>query len=113
MTSLKVEWTYRPWALVVTVTGEVDAGTISQLRDGIEAARAGAPVPPPAVVLDLTGVGFIGSSGLALLVEVSEECAAAGQELTLVCASRPVLRPLQLTGLDQVFTITGTLPPAP
>nr|WP_243869543.1 STAS domain-containing protein [Amycolatopsis granulosa] len=111
---MKVEWTYRPGALVVTVTGEVDAGTIGRLRDGLEAARTGAPVPPPpAVVLDLTGVGFIGSSGLALLVEVSEECAAAGQELTLVCASRPVLRPLQLTGLDEVFTITGTLPPAP
>ncbi|OXM72746.1 MULTISPECIES: STAS domain-containing protein [Amycolatopsis] len=112
MTNLKVEWAYRPDALVVTVTGEIDAGTVIHLRDGLDAARAGAPVPPPrAVVLDLQQVGFLDSGGLALLVEVSRECAAAGQDLTLVATNRGVLRPLELTGLDRVFTITGAVPP--
>lgn len=113
MTNLKVEWTYRPDALVVTVTGEIDAGTVIHLRDGLGAARAGAPVPPPpTLVLDLLRVGFLDSGGLALLVEVSRECEAAGQELVLVCTSRPVLRPLELTGLDRVFTIASAVPPA-
>ncbi|GHE90560.1 hypothetical protein GCM10017786_23570 [Amycolatopsis deserti] len=113
MTNLKVEWAYRSDALVVTVTGEIDAGTVVHLRDGLEAARAGAPVPPPrAVVLDLQQVGFLDSGGLALLVELSHECEAAGQELSLVCTNRAVRRPLELTGLDRVFTITGAVPPA-
>lgn len=110
MTNLKVEWAYRPDALVVTVTGELDAGTVVRLRDGLVAARAGAPVPPSAVVLDLSRLEFLDSGGLALLLEVHQECAAAGQALTVVGATRPVLRPLELTGLDQVFTVVPAVP---
>ena len=110
MTNLKVEWAYRPDALVVTVAGEIDAGTVVHLRDGLDAARAGAPTPPPALILDLTRVGFLDSGGLALLLSVHQECEAAARELTLVCAHRPVLRPMELTGLDRVFTIIGTVP---
>jgi len=112
--NVKVEWTYRPDALLVTVTGELDAGTVVDLRDGFAAARAGAPEPRPgSVILDLTQVGFLDSGGLALLLEVSKDCEAAGQQLVLVCDHRPVLRPLELTGLADVFTITPTVPSAP
>ncbi|GAB3577784.1 hypothetical protein GCM10027445_44030 [Amycolatopsis endophytica] len=111
MTNLKAEWAYRPDALVVTVMGELDAGTVVHLREDLAAARAGAPVPPPpSVVLDLSGVGFLDSGGLALLLEIAKECEEAGQRLTLVCTHRPVLRPLELTGLDRVFRIVGTVP---
>ena len=67
---------------------------------------------PATVVLDLSRVQFLDSAGLAVLVETAGRCAKAGQEFQLVCTTRGVLRPLQIAGLDAIFTIL-TERPAP
>jgi anti-sigma B factor antagonist len=55
------------------------------------------------VIIDLTAVDFLGSAGLRALLDAQAGCAARkGQPLRVVVDhNRPVIRPLQLTGLDQ------------
>jgi anti-anti-sigma factor len=56
-------------------------------------------------VLDLSAVEAIDAAGVGVLVSLQ----AAGVYLTLVQPCEPVLQVLQLTGLDSVFEIRGSL----
>lgn len=91
---------------LVTVSGEVDMMTTPHLRSYLQQhiEKAG-----PVLVLDLRGVGFLGSSGLAVLVETLDWTRERGSELRLVCSSREVVRPLEATGLTELFTICADL----
>lgn len=94
--------------VVVTASGEVDMLTSPQLRTGVlEQFLDGAGVE--LVVLDLDGVTFLGTSGLAVLIEVREAAHASGVELRIVSTSRRVLRPLTIAGLVPLFDIHDTL----
>jgi anti-anti-sigma factor len=52
------------------------------------------------VTIDVAGVNFIDSSGLAAFVHAHQTLTAAGGRLALAHPSRPVQRLLSLTGLD-------------
>jgi anti-sigma B factor antagonist len=102
--------TARPAAeqVVITVGGEVDMLTSPQLRSLVlDQFDPGAGVE--LVVLDLDGVTFLGTSGLAVLIEVREAAHAAGVELRLACTARRVLRPLTIAGLIPLFDIHDTI----
>lgn len=87
---------------VITVAGEIDMVTTphlrSYLRQQVERARS-------LLVLDLRGVAFLGSSGLAVLVEILDWSRERHIMLRLVCNSREVIRPLEATGLTELFEI--------
>lgn len=89
-----------PGVAAVRPRGDVDTATVARLRGELAEQVAGGARH---VVLDLSGVDFLGSAGLALLVEQRE--AAAGREGTLCLASVPraVERPLKITGLGELF----------
>ncbi|SHL51217.1 anti-sigma B factor antagonist [Pseudonocardia thermophila] len=86
---------------IVTIGGEVDMLTSPQLRSAILAELSAASV----LVLDLEGITFLGTSGLAVLVEVRDAARAAGVPLRLVCRSRRVIRPLTIAGLVGLFDV--------
>lgn len=65
--------------------------------------------PPAVLVLDLTGLKFLGSAGLALLVRCDLLCQDRGNQLRIVAANGAVLRPITLTGLDKVLTTVPSL----
>ena len=94
--------------VIITVGGEVDMLTSPQLRlavlDQFE-PDSGVEL----VVLDLDGVTFLGTSGLAVLIEVREAAHTAGVELRLACTARRVLRPLTIAGLIPLFDIHDTV----
>jgi len=94
--------------VVIQVGGEVDMLTSPQLRftvlDQFE-PDSGVEL----VVLDLDGVTFLGTSGLAVLIEVREAAHTAGVELRLACTARRVLRPLTIAGLIPLFDIHDTV----
>lgn len=92
-----------PAAIVLTVHGEVDALTSTQLRDSLLPHLHDAV---PQVIVDLTGVGFFAAAGLTVLVNARAAAAATGVTLCLVASTRPVLLPLRITGLDSVFDIS-------
>lgn len=82
----------------IRVVGELDAHTTPVL----EAAVRSAPVGDRHI--DATGVTFVGSSALTLLVELDDEARRAGGRLS-IRASEPLRRLAKLTGLDHVLPL--------
>ena len=91
---------------VVHVTGEVDMATEAKLRAAVTDAVS---TEPAALVLDLTGVTFFASAGLHVLVDVQHEATASGLDLLVAADNRAVLRPLQITGVDQLVTVVASV----
>ena len=96
--------TGRDGAVTVSVAGEVDTFTAPTLRSAVDAELVRRP---PELVLDLRGVRFLGSAGLAALVETQKSADARGIVLRLIATTRPVTRPLEVTGLLDLFTVTS------
>jgi anti-anti-sigma factor len=101
-------------ALVVTAAGELDLLTAPALRTAIRAALD----RPGIVVVDLSGVTFLSSAGLDVLVAANDTAAQTDQEaaggwrarLRLVLGhERPVRRPMQIAGLDRALAIYDTV----
>ncbi len=61
------------------------------------------------LMVDLSGVDYIDSSGVASLVETLQTARAGGGEFALVSVSDAAMRVLQLARLDKVFTIHGSI----
>jgi anti-sigma B factor antagonist len=99
---------YGPDARVVTVTGEIDVVTAPDLADCLTTQLAGSRV----VVVDLDGVRFLGSAGVAVLFEANELATRQGRDLQLVCHSRTANLALEVTGLGSCFSFADTLPDA-
>lgn len=57
------------------------------------------------VQLQLGGVTFMSSAGLAVLVQLQRMAAPRGVEIALVTPASSVVRPLQLTGLWHRFAV--------
>ena len=97
-----------PGQVVIGVGGEVDMLTSPQLRVAIlEQLEAAEGVE--LVVLALDDVVFLGTSGLAVLIEVRDTAHRVGVELRLACTARRVLRPLAIAGLVPLFDIHPTI----
>lgn len=92
---------------VIEVGGEVDMLTSSQLRATV-LDQLGESAGIELVVLDLDAVTFLGTSGLAVLIEVREAAHMSGVGLRLACTARRVLRPLTIAGLLSLFDIHDT-----
>ncbi|MEV6276872.1 STAS domain-containing protein [Nocardia sp. NPDC051832] len=92
-------------ATVLTVAGEVDLATAPALETAIEGVLAD---KAPALIIDLTGVSFLASAGMAALVAAHQR---AGDATTIaVVADGPATsRQLKMTSLDQVFALYSTL----
>jgi anti-sigma B factor antagonist len=56
-------------------------------------------------VVDLSGVGFVDSSGLRVLIEAHQRAQADSRRLVLSGSTRPVLRLLQITGLMEYLNV--------
>jgi anti-sigma B factor antagonist len=91
---------------VLEVAGEVDVYTGPTLRDRIsDLLDSGAHD----LVVDLSKVDFIDSTGLGVLVGALNRAKELDGSLQLVCAQERVLKLLRITGLDQVFTVRASL----
>jgi anti-sigma B factor antagonist len=94
---------------VLAVRGDVDVHSASQLQDRLlQVIAAG----QRSVVVDLTGLSFLDSTGLGVLVTARNEAERAGAALRLVCTSDRMLKLFRITGLDAVFEIYATVPEA-
>jgi anti-sigma B factor antagonist len=89
-------------ATIVVVTGDVDLETGPRLRDSLLAALN---TDPSRLVLDLSQVTFMDSSGLGALLGAHRHARLAGTELVLAACSERVIEILQLTNLDQVLPV--------
>ncbi|WP_433263035.1 STAS domain-containing protein [Actinosynnema sp. CS-041913] len=92
--------------VVLHVSGELDTSSADELAKPLKSTLVQGV---RAVVVDLTGVRFLGSAGLEALVTGSKRATELGVPLLLVAAGRAVLRPIEATGLATVFTIVPTV----
>ncbi|PPK62070.1 STAS domain-containing protein [Actinokineospora auranticolor] len=89
----------------VRARGEVDLGTVPVLRDALLSALDVDP-SPGLLVVDLTGVSFMGSVGLTVLVEAGERATSLERDLIVVATPGGVVRrAIEITGLDQALAI--------
>jgi anti-sigma B factor antagonist len=88
-------------AATVSVRGELDAATAPDLADLCQTVHADGARD---LVIDLTETSFLDSSGLRALIE-AHQLFSAGGNLALAHASEPVRRLLEITGLDDYFTL--------
>lgn len=89
-------------ATVITPVGEIDISTIELVRGPLTiAVRDGLPEAP--VVIDLSGVSFMDSTGLRTIVDASDSARSRHQRLVLFGVPRPVERVLEVTKLDTRF----------
>ena len=86
----------------VAVSGEVDCSTAPRLTACVEAVLASGPAE---LVVDLTGVSFLDSAGLHALVSAHTAAGRLGVPMRVLVATRAVLRPIQVTGLEHVLHI--------
>jgi len=91
---------------VITVSGEVDLATSPELDLVIIAALESGT---ESVVVDLTEVSFMDSSGLGVIVRGLKRCREAYKDLDLVITNERVLKVFGITGLDQVIPIHDSL----
>ena len=91
--------------VTVTVVGEVDTFTAPVLRSTLDSQLE---QQPKELVIDLSGVQFLGSAGLAVLVETQKSSRAREVALSLIATTRAVTRPLEVTGLIDLFTIADS-----
>lgn len=82
-----------------TVAGEIDASTAPALDEAIRHL----PIGKGAVVLDLSGVSFIDSSGLRVLISLAGRANDEGRSVVLRHPSPTVARLLEITGLAEMF----------
>jgi anti-sigma B factor antagonist len=100
-------------AVIVIVDGQVDGLTTPRLRAELDAGfdRLRGRV----LVVDLTNVSFFGSAGLGALADSAAEAVhhRGGEPLRIVVDdTRPVIRPIQLAGLDEVLALYYNVPDA-
>lgn len=91
--------------VVVAATGDIDIATSGTFRD---TALAALEVGPVDLVLDLSAVTFIDSTGLSVLVLMRRETDERHRRLALV-AGRRVRAILKIAGLADVFVVHPTI----
>ncbi|ALL78119.1 Anti-sigma F factor antagonist (spoIIAA-2), Anti-sigma B factor antagonist RsbV [Pseudonocardia sp. Ae168_Ps1] len=93
---------------VLTVRGEVDTLTAPRLGvalDELLDRPANGDGDDRDVAVDLEGVTFLASSGLGVLIHTARRAARDDRRLYVVATNRAVLRPLEVTGSAQLFTV--------
>lgn len=102
---MNVERAEEKGAVVFTVEGQVDMHTSPQLRQQLRTALEKRRSP---VVVDLTAVSFIDSSGLATLIEALQGVGRYGGKLRLAGLSPAVKNLFRLSNLASIFDIRET-----
>jgi anti-sigma B factor antagonist len=93
--------------VILTVGGEVDLATAPQLHaklvDLLEVGEASD------ILVDLTPVVFMGSTGLTVLLAAHQRAQAGGRSIRLVCPAGLVRRVFRVTGVEKVLAIHSSL----
>jgi anti-sigma B factor antagonist len=92
---------------VVAVRGEIDVATSPALREELYAIIDGGARE---LVVDLSELGFIDSSGLGVLVAALKHMREQDGQLVLSGLAQPALRVFEITDLTALFTIEPATP---
>ncbi len=91
---------------VIEVKGEIDVYTAPALREEITSL---VDAEHTDIVVDLSQVSFMDSTGLGVLVGALKKVRTLGGDLALVINEEKILKVFRITALTQVFTIYSVL----
>jgi anti-anti-sigma factor len=92
--------------VIATIEGEVDPSNARELGRELTAR---VPNDAMGVVLDLTAVAYLDSSGVQMVFELAERLEARQQRLAVVVpAGAPAWRVLDIVSLDATAPLTAT-----
>ena len=103
--ALSMELTQKPGFWVLNLRGDLDYGECASFRMNIDRILK---TVPEATVIDLSGLDYLDSSGLGLLLSLSKEYGAGGGKLALV-TNAAVDNILSLTRLNGIFATASTM----
>ncbi len=93
--------TITPTASGLAVVGEIDAHTAPALASAI------AECDQETIVVDMSEVEFVDSSGLRVLIEAHQAADEAGRFLKLANPSGPVSRLLEISGVREYLDVVS------
>jgi len=103
---IQIETREYPAVQALCLRGDLcDDGVLEARRAIMEAIGAGAP----RIAIDLSGVEYISSAGVGMLVSMLKRCHQNGLELALTGMNAEVRELFSLTRLDEVFPIASDL----
>jgi anti-sigma B factor antagonist len=83
---------------MITVSGDIDIASVARLEAVRQEALAS---DPPAILIDLSGVHFIDSSGLKFLIDTYAQAKQDGWTLRLKRPAETAMRAFTVTGADR------------
>lgn len=91
---------------VLRCTGELDAHTFENLDAALQSALEDGP---PNLAVELSGVPYMSSAGIGVLIGSKSEAENLGGSLVLVSPTPAVNEIFESMGFNALFTITATL----
>ena len=102
MQPLAVERTSRDGVELVLVEGEVDIASASRLISVLNSSVAEAI---KSVIVDLSQVGFMDSTGLALLINANRRLTLRRKGFAVVCPPGPLRRVFEITDMIETLHV--------
>lgn len=90
---------------VLTLAGEIDRDTGQTLRQALDASAT----PHQRIVVDLSRVTFMDSTGINIFIAAHRSLTEAGGWIRLAAPTQAVLRLLQIVGVDTFIDCRETL----
>jgi anti-sigma B factor antagonist len=93
-------------AIVLSAEGIVDMSAAPTLTEQI---RAILRQRPPVLVIDLTGVPFLATAGMSVLMEADRKCKELDISFRVVAQGPVTVKSMQLLGIDDLLDIYPTV----
>ncbi len=99
---IRVEGKY----LIISLRGELDVESSQEMKSEVRKLISS---EAPNVVIDLTNVNYVDSSGLGTLIALQKDARFNGGSLSIVGASQQIRRVMKMTNLDKLFELYDKL----
>jgi anti-anti-sigma factor len=106
VTILEVESEERDGLVHVALRGELDLSTVAKVQEELSRVEADGP---PIVVLDLTQLSFLDSTGLRCVITAAERAREAERRFVVVRGPAPVQRVFSITRLEDRLEMVDDL----
>jgi anti-anti-sigma factor len=90
---------------VATISGDIDGTTAPQAQAELRALLGKNPL----LVLDMTGVGFMSSAGLRVMLLIYRQAVARDGRIVLVGLSEEIKDTMSMTGFLAFFTLAASV----
>ena len=97
---------YHGETCVVSIFGEIDMASAPMLREALDTAIVRGAHK---LIADLSGVTFLDSTGLGVLLRCDQTLAETGGELIVVIRNHSIRRTIEVANLDLILHLETTL----